>query len=130
MGFFRQDSGRESGTREVIDSNHRYRNMSTTTLSTTTLPTFRPTTPSKSEMKMSIEDYLLTKDSNRSTSLRPAWPHPLQLQHAEELQMRLAPLSDDISAILGAYGLPEDTLFLPYHATKADYPGGDRKSVV
>lgn len=37
MGFFRQDSGRESGTREVIDSNHRYRNMSTTTLST-----FRP----------------------------------------------------------------------------------------
>ena len=76
---------------------------------------------------MSIEDYLITKDPYRSTSLRPAWPHPLQLQHAAELQTRLAPLSDDISTILRGHGLPEDTLFLPYHATKADYPGGDQQ---
>ena len=52
--------------------------------------------------------------------------NPLQLQHAAELQTRLAPLNHDISAILIAYGLPEDTLFLPYHASKADYPGGDQ----
>lgn len=54
------------------------------------------------------------------------WLHPLRLEHAPGLQIKLAPLNNDISEILRAYGLPDSVQFLPYHATKALYPGGNR----
>lgn len=77
-----------------------------------------------SEPYMTIEEYLLSCDPYRSTTLPTAWPHPLRLCHAPELQTRLLPLNGGISDILEDHGLPDDTVFLPYYATKALYPRG------
>lgn len=76
---------------------------------------------------MLLERYLIDSDPYRSTSLPDAWawPFPLRLDRAPDLQLRIAPLQDDIRRVLDAHDFPTDISFAPYVATKPHYPGGD-----
>lgn len=74
--------------------------------------------------EMSLEMYLDNLDRYRSTSLLNPWPYPLALQHAPHLQDQILPLQDDIHAILDLHGFPDNAEFLPFVATKPQYPGG------
>lgn len=77
------------------------------------------------EDEISLEQFLDDSDSYRSSSVVNPWPYPLTLEHAPHLQLEILPLREKIRDILNIHGFSESVDFLPFEATKPQYPGGD-----
>ena len=78
-----------------------------------------------SEGAQSIEQYLYNCDAYRATSLPNPLPLPLEMTPAPHLESEIIPLRDSIRQILNEHGFSQDVSFMPYGATKPEYPGGD-----
>ena len=78
-----------------------------------------------SEAVQSIQNYLYKCDAHRPTSLPNPLPLPLEMTPAPHLEAEIGPLRDSIRQILNEHGFAHDVGFMPYRATKPEYPGGD-----